>query len=98
MQKKIFKKTNYVVFLVMYLCFSLCKIRTFCFKPLLVNQSHGLKCTGFVLEETELRTHAFKPVKMVPYMTWLSLQQYEIEFKMIKFDLKPFELIDIGMK
>lgn len=53
-----------------YLCFSICKIRTFCFQPLLVHQSHGFKCTGFVLEETELRTHAFKPEKMIPYMTW----------------------------
>ena len=63
-------KKNYVMFLVTYLCFSLCKIRTFCFKLLLVHQSHGFKCTGFVLEERELRTHGFKPEKMVPYMTW----------------------------
>ena len=53
-----------------YLCFSICKIRTFCFQPLLVHQSHGFKCTGFVLEETELRIHAFKPEKMIQYMTW----------------------------
>lgn len=83
-----------------YLCFSLCKIRTSCFKPLLILQSHGFKCIGFGIEATELRTHVFKPDKMISYMTWFrteSPQEFEIEFKnMIQNYLLHFKISNIS--
>jgi hypothetical protein len=67
---KFLNKNDYVMFQVTYLSFSFCKIGTFCFKLSLVHQSRGFKSTGFVLEETELGPHGFKPEKMIRHMNW----------------------------